>query len=132
MINFIQATDLQSIVHYILHLAFPFLISYIFFRNRWKYAGLLILLTMLVDLDHLLATPVFDAQRCSIGFHPLHSFWAIGFYTIAVFFRQVKIIAVGLLFHMFTDLTDCLWTFSKCHECYLNSNLYPAMNFLLM
>ena len=31
------------------------------------------LATWLVDLDHLLAEPVFDPERCSVGFHPLHS-----------------------------------------------------------
>ena len=30
------------------------------------------MLTMMVDLDHLIADPIFDPQRC-IGFHPLHS-----------------------------------------------------------
>ena len=37
---------------------------------------------MLIDLDHLLATPIFDPARCSIGFHPLHSYYAIGVYFI--------------------------------------------------
>ena len=65
--------------------------------------------TMLVDLDHLLANPVFDATRCSIGFHPLHSYLAIGIYFILVFFPKMRIIAVGLLLHMLTDFIDCLW-----------------------
>jgi hypothetical protein len=129
MISFIEEIDMQIIIHYILHFGFPFIISYIFFRDKWKYAGLVMLLTMFVDLDHLFASPVFDPQRCSIGFHPLHSFWAIGAYTIAVFFRHMRIIAVGLLFHMFTDLIDCIWTFHKCYECYINSELYPILNY---
>ena len=29
--------------------------------------------TMLVDLDHLLATPLYNPDRCSLGFHPLHT-----------------------------------------------------------
>ena len=37
--------------------------------------------TMLVDVDHLLANPIFDANRCSINFHPLHTYYAIGVYT---------------------------------------------------
>ena len=122
--------ELQSIVHYTLHLAFPFLIGYIFYREKWKYVGLIILLTLLIDLDHLFATPVFDAQRCSIGFHPLHSFWAIGVYSVVVFFKQVRIVAIGLLFHIFTDLTDCIWTFSECYECYVDSEIYALIHFL--
>jgi hypothetical protein len=116
--------DVQSITHYSLHLIFPFLIAYLLFRKNWKIAGLIMLLTFLVDLDHLFANPLFDPQRCSIGFHPLHSFPAIGVYTSMLFFRRLRIPSVGLLFHMFTDLIDCFWTFSKCNECYLNSKIH--------
>lgn len=66
--------------------------------------------TMLVDLDHLLATPIFDPGRCSINFHPLHTYWAIAGYVVLLFFRKTRIIAVGLLFHMFTDYIDCQWS----------------------
>ena len=37
---------------------------------------------MLVDLDHLLADPIYDPERCSIGFHPLHSIPAIVVYAL--------------------------------------------------
>jgi len=67
------------------------------------------LATMLVDLDHLLADPIFSPDRCSIGFHPLHSEWAIGIYFILLFFPKSRIIAIGLLYHMLTDYQDCLW-----------------------
>lgn len=80
-----------------------------FFNPQWMRAWGIMLLTMLVDLDHLLATPVFDPDRCSIGFHPLHSFYAVGVYFVLVFFPKSRIVAVGLLFHMFTDWQDCLW-----------------------
>ena len=67
--------------------------------------------TMLIDLDHLLSNPVFDPTRCSIGFHPLHSYEAIIIYVLLLFLPNVyiKIIATGLLFHMFTDFQDCFW-----------------------
>ena len=116
--------NVQSIIHYSLHLIFPFLIAYLLFRKNWKIAGLIMLLTFLVDLDHLLANPLYDPQRCSIGFHPLHSFPAIGVYTAMLFFRLVRIPAIGLLFHMLTDLIDCFWTFSNCHPCYLDSKIH--------
>lgn len=99
----------QFIVHYGLHFIFPGLIAYIFFKNQWKKAWLIMIATTLVDLDHLLATPIFEASRCSIGFHPLHSYPAIGLYWVLVFIPQVRIIAIGLLFHMLTDYQDCLW-----------------------
>jgi len=65
------------------------------------------LATMLVDLDHLLATPIFDSNRCSIGFHPLHSYYAIGIYCIMLVFPKSRVIAIGLLLHMLTDYLDC-------------------------
>jgi hypothetical protein len=65
--------------------------------------------TMLVDLDHLLADPVFMANRCSINFHPLHSYIAIGVYFIMTLFKKVRIVAVGLILHMLADYLDCLW-----------------------
>ena len=37
---------------------------------------------MAVDLDHLLADPIFDPHRMSIGFHPLHSYPAIAVYVL--------------------------------------------------
>lgn len=67
------------------------------------------LATMVIDLDHLLATPVFDSGRCSINFHPLHSYWASGIYIFMIFFRKTRIIGVGLIFHLITDSIDCFW-----------------------
>ncbi len=65
--------------------------------------------TMLVDVDHLLASPVFAPNRCSIDFHILHSYYAIGVYLALLYFKKLRIIAIGLLFHMVTDFIDCLW-----------------------
>ncbi len=100
---------IQPILHYSLHFLFPFLIAWIFFREKWLKAGLIMVSTMLVDLDHLLANPIFDPNRCSINFHYLHTYWAIGFYVILLFFPKTRIVAIGLLFHMLTDFQDCLW-----------------------
>lgn len=100
---------LQTFVHYSLHFLAPGLIAYLFFREKWKKAWLIMLLTMLVDLDHLLADPIFDPDRCGIGFHPLHSYYAIAGYVILLFFPKTRLVAVGLLFHMFTDYQDCQW-----------------------
>ncbi len=63
----------------------------------------------LIDLDHLLATPIFDPARCSIGFHPLHSYYAIGIYFILSFIPKTRIIGIGLLLHILVDLSDCAW-----------------------
>lgn len=63
---------LQSIVHYGLHFLVPVAIAYIFYRPSWIRIALILLATMAVDLDHLLSQPIFDATRCSIGYHLLH------------------------------------------------------------
>jgi hypothetical protein len=100
---------LPSIVHYGLHFLFPGLIAYVFFRSHWKHVWFILILTMLVDLEHLFANPIFDPERCSIGFHFLHSYFAIGIYSILLFFKKTRIVAIGLLLHMITDFQDCLW-----------------------
>jgi hypothetical protein len=64
---------MQTIIHYFLHFGFPFFIAYLGFRKDWKKVYLILLATMLVDIDHLLASPIFEAHRCSIQFHPLHT-----------------------------------------------------------
>ncbi len=100
--------SIKSIWHYSLHLVFPVVIAWLFFKKKWKTVAFIFLLTMLVDLDHLLATPIFDPKRYSIGFHPLHSYPMIGVYALGVLFlkNNWRLIAAGLLFHMLTDLQD--------------------------
>lgn len=63
----------------------------------------------LIDLDHLLATPIFDPQRCSIGFHPLHGWQAALFYLamLAVPRWWVRAFSVGALWHLAVDFGDC-------------------------
>jgi len=100
---------LQFIVHYFLHLIFPVIIAWFFFKEQWIKVYFILLLTMVVDLDHLLANPIFDPERCSLGFHFLHSYIAIGFYALGLFFKKTRVIAIGLLLHMATDGIDCIW-----------------------
>ena len=64
--------------------------------------------TMVVDLDHLLANPVYDPLRCGIGFHPLHSYLAIVVYLAMVIFPKIRILAIGLIIHMLLDSFDCI------------------------
>ena len=98
---------LKFAVHYGLHYIVPVIIALLFFRKQWLKVYAIILLTMLVDLDHLIATPIFDPNRCSINFHPLHSYFAIGIYFVGLFIKKTRIIAIGLLLHMFADSVDC-------------------------
>ncbi len=118
---------LQSIVHYFLHFIAIGAIAYWYDKNNWKRNWLILGATMLVDLDHVFATPLFDPDRCGIGFHPLHSEIAILAYLLGVVsFKNkiLKLISIGLLFHIITDFIDCLWMFQKCGECYSASEIY--------
>jgi hypothetical protein len=90
------------------HLLVPGLVAVILFRPRWRYAWLIMLATMAVDLDHLLADPIFDPQRCGIGFHPLHSGPAILVYAILFWVPTLRLVSTGLLIHMGLDGIDCL------------------------
>jgi len=114
--------------HIFLHFAVPLLVSIVFYnpspslfdqkrrnsltgfgnKNQWLKVYAIMMLTMLVDLDHLLATPIYDALRCSIGFHPLHQWPALVLYCIACFFPKTRVIGIGLLLHMLLDGIDCL------------------------
>lgn len=105
----IEFEFMQTLVHYFLHFGFPLIVAFVFYRKQWVRVGLIFWLTMLVDLDHLLATPIFDPDRCSIGFHPLHSYWAISVYLVLLLFPKTRIMALGLLMHMATDSIDCWW-----------------------
>ena len=93
--------------HLALHFIVPLLIAFLFFKENWRLSYLIMIATMLVDLDHLLASPIYDANRCSIGFHPLHQHWFIGIYLLMSFFSKTRIIAVGLIIHMALDALDC-------------------------
>lgn len=89
------------------------------------------LATMLVDLDHLLADPIFQANRCSIQYHPLHTYYAIAIYFISLFFKSpIRMVGVGLLFHMFTDLVDCMMMFGNCASCFEDAPAYPLLKWL--
>lgn len=93
--------------HYFLHFIFPVAVAFIFYRKNWKNVYFILLATMLVDLDHLFADPVFDPDRESIGFHFLHSYYAIAVYFLMLFFKgNIRIIGIGLLLHMATDFQD--------------------------
>ena len=100
---------IRPILHLILHVLVPGAVARLAFADRWRRAWLIMLLTMVVDLDHLLATPVYDPDRCGIGFHPLHSSVAIGVYCVLALIPAVRVVGVGLLIHMLLDGIDCVF-----------------------
>lgn len=105
---------MQTLIHYFFHFVFPLGIAYWFYKKQLGKVYVLFLLAMLIDLDHLLATPVFQPCRCSIGFHPLHSYWMIGLYVVLFFIPKTRTVALALLLHMLADGIDCLFIEANC------------------
>ncbi len=100
----------RPFVHLLLHFIIPGVVARWKFTERWKSAWLIMVLTMLVDLDHLLANPIYDPNRCGIGFHPLHSYPAIIVYLVLATIARTRIFGLGLLIHMALDGLDCIWS----------------------
>ena len=99
---------LKFTIHYGLHFGLPLAISLIFFKKNWKSSYVIMLLAFVIDLDHLLANPIFSPNRCSINFHPLHSYYAIVIYCLMLIPNRTRIFAIGLLAHIISDSVDCL------------------------
>ena len=112
-------------VHIALHVMVPLLAALAFYRSRWRRATVIMIATMIVDVDHVLATPIYDPNRCSIGVHPLHTTPALVIYA-ALFglplimeretdnkdvrpsVSMLHLVGLGLLIHMALDGIDCL------------------------
>lgn len=130
--------SLRAIIHLLLHVAVPGLVAWLVFRDpqpqrvqagvpqlsepqrsmlrssmlrpsTFQRAWLLLLLGWAIDLDHLLADPIYAPDRCSIGFHPLHTAPAVLVYGALTVPRQTRLLGIGLLIHIGLDLIDCLW-----------------------
>ena len=91
-----------------MHFIVPAAVASVFYRKKWLTAYLILMAAMLIDLDHLLADPIYDPQRCSLGFHPLHGLLPILLYIALCFHRKTRLIGLGLVIHIGLDAIDCL------------------------
>lgn len=98
---------LRFFVHYGIHFLVPVAIGLIFFKENRLAVITILLAGILIDVDHLVANPIFYSERCSIGFHPFHSNWAIALYTVLFFFKRTRVFGLALLIHIFADAMDC-------------------------
>ena len=100
---------IRPIAHLLLHFIVPGAAARWSFSERWKKVWLIMMVTLLVDLDHLLADPIYDPNRCGIGFHPLHTYAAMLVYTVLGLIPRTRLVGLGLLIHMALDGLDCVW-----------------------
>lgn len=98
---------LQTVAHYGCHIFIPFIVALIWYKKKWKIAFLVMFSGMWIDIDHLLATPIFNPIRCSINFHPLHSYYAMVVYALLLLPKKTRLIGLGLVIHIIADLVDC-------------------------
>lgn len=91
-----------------MHFLVPAGLVAIFWRKRWWQSYLLLLAGLVIDVDHLLANPLYDPLRCSIGFHPLHTWPALLVYAALCLHPRSRIPGIGLLLHLLLDTGDCL------------------------
>ena len=63
---------------------------------------------MVIDVDHFLADPRYDPNRCGLGSHPLHSFPAVGGYGLLLIPKVTRTIGIGLCTHIILDGLDCV------------------------
>jgi hypothetical protein len=101
--------EFRPLVHIVLHFAVPAAVARTAFRENWLKAWIIMSATILVDLDHLLANPLYDPDRCSIGTHPLHMEPVFLLYFLMLFVPRLGFIGLGLLIHMALDGLDCYW-----------------------
>ena len=95
------------ILHMVLHVAVPVGVAWFFYRPQFRRAALLMLAGILIDADHLLADPILDPDRCSVGYHLLHQYWAVGVYLVLAIFPKTRLIGLGLVIHIVLDWIDC-------------------------
>jgi uncharacterized membrane protein len=100
---------LQFGLHYGIQFIVPILIAYFFYKTNFVKVAFILLAGILLDIDHLLANPIFDAGRCSINFHPLHSYWAMMIYLIMLVYKKTRIWGIAFCVHMIADIVDCLF-----------------------
>jgi hypothetical protein len=105
----ISGVQMRPIIHNMLHFLIPVIIPYLFKMKNKLRVIIVLCSTIVIDLDHLLANPIYDPNRSSIGFHPLHSYYAIALYFVLLYFPKIRLLAIGLLIHITLDYTDSLF-----------------------
>jgi hypothetical protein len=100
--------EIRPLLHIALHILVPLAVAVIFYRRRWRRAWLIMLAGWLIDVDHLLADPVYDPGRCSVTTHILHRWPAQILYLLLALVPKTRLVGLGLVIHILLDALDCL------------------------
>ena len=99
--------------NWLIHLAADAVVIFVFLKisknpehKQWIIWG--ILLSNFIDIDHLLAKPIYDPARCGINFHPLHSVYLLPLYILSLLHPKLRYVGVGIILHILLDWIDCL------------------------
>ena len=106
-----ESALIRPVIHLLLHVLLPFLVARRFSPEGYWRPFLLMMLGWAIDLDHLLATPIYQPDRCGIGFHPLHGVWMFALSLGLSAYPRTRWLGLGVLLHLLLDLSDCacLW-----------------------
>lgn len=105
---FLSALTPSFLLHMFVHVAVPVGVAALFFRKDFRHAALVMLAGILIDIDHLAASPIVDPSRCSVGYHLLHSFWLIPVYVTLALYPRTRLIGLGLVIHIVLDTAECI------------------------
>lgn len=67
-----------------------------------------LLISNLIDLDHLFSASLFVASRCSINNHFLHSFFVFPVYLLGLLSR-FRYFFMGIILHLIIDYLGCIF-----------------------
>ena len=99
---------MNILIHIISGVILSFIINYFDKKRNFKEILILIISSNFIDLDHLLANPIYDQYRCSINFHPLHNLYMLPLYIIGIFWKKYSYFFIGIMLHLMLDWADCL------------------------
>jgi hypothetical protein len=100
--------EIRPLLHIALHVLAPLAVAVICYRGRWYRAWLIMPAGWLIDVDHLLADPVYDPGRCSVTTHLLHRWPAQVLYLLLAMVPRTRLLGLGLVIHVLLDALDCL------------------------
>jgi hypothetical protein len=97
-------------IHILADIVVAGIVSAVFpkYRKDFKKIALILISTNLMDVDHLLAEPIYDPQRCGINFHPLHSWYMFPVYAGGLFTERTRWFSIGIIMHLILDGFDCI------------------------